>query len=437
MKKYLIILFLSLIVSCSKEQISIPNRQPTVSNIKTFGGTGNEVANSVIATSDGGYVILGFTLSNDGDIINKTDESADFLVLKYSSNDELLWSKTYGGSDDDRGQDIIQTQDGGYAVLGYSRSNDIDVSENFGNQDYWLAKLDVNGNLQWQKSFGYSGRDIGTCLIQTDDNGYLITGELDVTASSGEGNSRTASRHAGGDYWAIKLNSNGSKEWSRYYGGTFTDTPQGIAKTDDGGFIIVGTSDSSDTDITNNKGTYDFWVIKISGDGNLVWEKNFGGSEIDEARAITATSDGNFLIVGDTRSTDKDVTLNNGGADLWLIKISTEGNLIWEKTFGGSSFDVARSINPTFDGGYIISGSSRSLDNGFSNQGQNDAWLLKISSEGSQEWQKFVGGSEIDFFYDAVQLQSGNYIAIGESSSNNIDIPENKGFSDILIVKVK
>jgi hypothetical protein len=437
MKKYLIILFLSLIVSCSKEHISIPNTEPFVSNIETFGGTENEVANSVIATSDGGYVILGFTLSNDGDVINKTDESADFLVLKYSSNDELLWSKTYGGSDDDRGQDIIQTQDGGFAILGYSRSSDIDVSENFGNQDYWLSKLDPNGNLQWQKSFGYSGRDVGTCLIQTNDNGYLITGELDVTASGGEGNSRTASRHAGGDYWAIKLNSNGDKEWSRYYGGTFTDTPQGILKTDDNGFIIVGTSDSSDTDVTNNKGTYDFWVIRISGDGSLVWEKNFGGSEIDEARAITPTNDGNFLIVGDTRSTDKDVTLNNGGADLWLIKISPEGNLIWEKTFGGSSFDVARSINPTFDGGYIISGSSRSLDNGFSNQGQNDAWLLKISSQGNQEWQKFVGGSEIDFFYDAVQLQNGNIIAVGESSSANDDISENKGFSDILIVNVK
>ena len=141
------------------------------------------------------------------------------------------------------------------------------------------------------------------------------------------------------------------------------------------------------------------------------------------------------MIVGDTRSTDKDVSTNNGGADLWLLKISTDGNLIWEKTFGGTSFDVARSISKTQDNGFLISGYSRSTDNNFTNQGQSDAWILKLDNSGNQLWQKFVGGSENDFLFDAIELSNQSIIAVGESSSADIEIPENKGFSDALIIK--
>ena len=151
-----------------------------------------------------------------------------------------------------------------------------------------------------------------------------------------------------------------------------------LFQTSDNGYILIGSSDSEDVDIKNNKGSYDFWVVKISGTGNLVWEKSFGGSQTDEARAITNTNDGNYLIVGDTRSSDLDISTNNGAADFWAIKISDTGDLIWEKSFGGGSFDAARSISKTQDGGFIISGSSRSADKDLSsNNGQNDAWVFK------------------------------------------------------------
>jgi hypothetical protein len=202
-------------------------------------------------------------------------------------------------------------------------------------------------------------------------------------------------------------------------------------------YIIAASSDSEDFNISNNKGTYDFWILKVSSDGTLIWEQNFGGSEIDEPRAITATNDGNFIIVGDTRSSDIDVSNNNGAADLWMIKITTDGTLIWEKTIGASSFDVARSIFKTQDNGFVIAGSSRSSSEGFTNQGQNDAWILKVNSSGEIDWQKTVGGSEIDFLYDAVELNNKTIIAVGESGSSNVDIPENKGFSDALIIKIK
>lgn len=427
--------------SCSKDNgIYFPNSivsSGEITLVKNYGGSKNDVANAVVKTLDGGAAVLGYTQSADGDISDKLSENFNFWVLKLDAENNIQWSKTFGGSNDDRGNDIIQTNDGGFAVLGYSTSTDQDVPENAGSQDFWVIKLNANGNITWSKNFGYSGADYGTTLLQSKDNSYLITGVLDVTASGGQGNSRNSQRHAGGDIWAIKLDESGDLQWSKYFGGSFTDAPFGVIETDDNNFIIAGSSDSSDVDILNNNGSYDFWVLKISTTGNLIWERTLGGSEIDEGRAIAKTNDGNFIIVGDTRSTDKNVSNNNGAADVWITKMSGTGNLIWEKTIGGTSFDVARSISKTQDNGFIIAGSSRSLDNGFNNQGQNDALLLKINSEGNLIWQKTIGGSEIDFFYDAVQLNNNTIIAVGETNSSNGDLTNNKGFSDALIVKVK
>lgn len=405
---------------------------------KTIGGSKNDVANAVINTTDGGYVIAGYSQSADNDIVDKDNESFDFWIVRFSSADTILWNKTFGGSNDEQANDIIQTSDGGFAVLGFSESNDADVTENAGEQDVWLIKLDASGNIVWEQSFGFQGNDFGTTLIQTNDNGYLITGVIDVTASGGQGNSKSSKKHAGGDVWALKVNAFGETEWRNYYGGSFTDSPYGIVKTSDNGYIIAASSDSDDVDISSNKGSYDFWILKINRLGSIVWEQSFGGSEIDEARGIIATNDGNFIIVGDTRSSDENVSTNNGAADLWIIKMSAEGVLLWETSFGGTSFDVARSISKTQDGGFLLSGSSRSSDLGvLKNQGQNDAWILKVDANGNLIWQTTIGGSEIDFAYDAVQLNNGEVIAVGESNSSDGDFTENKGFTDAFVIKIK
>lgn len=437
--KILFIFTVLILFNCKSDDDNITNPPSEELELAiTYGGSKNDNAQSISKTSDGGYIILGYSQSMDGDIIDKDNESYDYWAIKFDASHNLEWSKTYGGSGDDRGNTIIQTLDSGYAILGYSTSNDLDVTVNAGAQDYWIAKLNEDGVLVWQKSFGYLGSDIGYTLLQSTDGGYLITGVLDVTASGGEGNTRHSNtRHAGGDYWAIKLDALGNREWSRYYGGSFTDAPYDAIQTSDNGYIIVGSSDSDDVDISNNKGTYDFWIIKISETGTLIWERSYGGSEIDEARGIVESGDGNYLIVGDTRSSDFDVSINNGAADLWLIKINPEGNLLWEKNYGGSSFDVARSIE-NVNNSFIISGSSRSSDGDITiNQGQNDAWLLEVDSSGNLIRQKTVGGSQIDFCYDATKLDTNTIIAVGESNSSDGDIQENKGFTDLLIVKIK
>lgn len=442
-KHILTFLILLTIFSCSSDpdKDEIKNPDPSflgeLSFTKTFGGTRNEVGSSIIATNDSGYVILGYVDSIDGDIINKTANDSDYLILKYDANDNLQWQKSYGGSKDDRGNSIIQTNDSGFALIGFSKSDDGDVGINEGNSDFWFLKLNPSGDISWKKTFGFSGNDFGTSVIQTSDNGYLIIGELDVTSSGGLGNSRFLNRHAGGDFWVIKLNASGDTEWTKFFGGTFTDTALDVVQTDDNSFIILGTSDSTDTDITDPKGDYDFWIIKISNTGNLIWEKNFGGSQIDKAAKLVKTNDGNFLCVGNTRSSDKNITNNNGGGDLWVVKISTNGNLIWEKTYGGTNFDAGTSIYPSKKGDFILVGNSRSTDNQFTNNGQNDAWILKISSNGNTIWQNFIGGSNIDLLHDVIELDNGNIVAVGESNSNDKDISENKGFSDLLIVKIK
>jgi hypothetical protein len=435
---FLLAIFL---VNCSEDNDNSNPREQDIEIdfIATLGGSKNESAQAVVNTTDGGYAILGYSQSMDGDVLNKSNESYDYWMLKFDANNQLQWQKTYGGSDDDRGIDLIQTSDSGYAIIGKSKSSDLEVSENAGFDDFWVSKLDSSGAIIWEYSFGFAGSDTPYSIIQTNDDGYLLSGVLDVSASNGQGNRNSIlSRHAGGDYWVIKLNASGVKQWSNYYGGSFTDTAYDAIQTEDDGYIIIGSSDSDDVDITNNLGSYDFWILKISANGTLVWEKSFGGSEIDEAHAISQATDGNYLIVGDTRSNDLDISQNNGAADLWIIKITPEGTLLWEKTLGGSSFDVGRSISKTQDNGFLISGSSRSTNGSLtSNKGQNDAWIVKINSSGNLEWQKTIGGSEVDFFYDAVELNDQTLIAVGDSNSSNEDIYENNGFTDLLILKLK
>ncbi|MCA0152512.1 hypothetical protein [Winogradskyella vincentii] len=427
-----------LLFNCSDDgPSSFPNNFEVV--VETLGGSNNDSAQSVTATVDGGYIILGYTQSNDGDITDKQDTSFDFWVIKYSSQNTVEWQKTYGGSGDDRGNSIVQTQDGGYAILGFSFSEDGDVTNNEGLQDFWLLRLDASGNLIWQNSFGFEGSDSGISLIETSDLGFLLSGIIDISASGGQGaTNRNDNRHAGGDYWLIKVNQLGEIEWSNFYGGNFTDTPFGIIQKDNNGFLVVGSSDSSDTDISNNKGTYDFWVLDISPEGALLNEKSLGGTQIDEGRSIIASGDGNFLITGDTRSDDVDVSNNKGGADLWLVKITPQGELIWEKSIGGSNFDVARSIKSSQDGNFILSGSSRSDDFDVNNnKGQNDAWVLKINANGEVLWETTIGGSNIDFTYDIAELNNGSIIAVGDTSSIDGDIIVNKGFSDLLLIKIE
>jgi len=414
--------------------------------IKTYGGSSDEDAVSIVKSNDGGFMVLGYTKSTDGDVTGKTTSDIDYWLLKLDPDGNKIWDRTYGGSNDDRATNISKTSDGGYIISGFTASTDGDVTENAGFHDYWIVKITSNGDIQWEKSFGFIGQDQAFKVIETAEGGYFAIGFLDVGASEGQGNDLIDSnnnnrnpQHSLGDYWAIKMDANGNKIWRRYFGGSHVDQGKDVIQTPDGGFMLVGISESSDFDITNAHGANDFWALKISADGEKLWENSFGGSESEFAYSITTTSDGNFIVIGDARSSDFDITNPFGNSDIWAVKFSSSnGNIIWQKSYGGTEFDSARGIIQLENGNFAIAGNSRSSNNQVSNNyGANDAWVLIIDQNGNLELEKNIGGSEIDFSTACIETSDNKIIFVGNTDSNDIDITINKGSKDILIFKLK
>ncbi len=447
-KSILILAIALFFFSCSDDDSVIPDNGydealflGEIDWVKSFGGSDEETAQSVIHTNDGGYAILGYSKSTDGDLAGKSTPVNDYWVLKLDEEGNADWSKTYGGSKDDRGQAIIQTSDGGYAVTGYAMSDDGDGSNNEGFHDNWILKLDELGAIEWEKSFGFSGHDHSYDLLQTADGGFFFAGFLDITAALDDGTyykGNFLTRHGVGEFWGTKIDANGNLEWRSYYGGTNNDRAHAVIEADDGGFVMAGFSESEDYDISNTKGSYDFWIIKLSATGELLWERSFGGSGIEIAYDIAKTDDGAYVVTGNTFSTDKDISMNHGESDIWLIKIDDNGKLLWEKTFGGSQFDAAQGVSTAYDGGFIITGNSKSIDGDVSeNQGENDIWVLKTDSDANLIWQGSFGGSNLDYGFDAVENLDKSILLVGESSSDDFTNLINKGLSDVVIIKIR
>lgn len=414
--------------------------------IKTYGGSDVDQAIAVLEADDGNYIVAGSTRSTDGELVGRPANGSDYWLLKVSATDgAIIWNKYYGGAEDDIATNITKTSDGGYIISGYSQSSNSQCNNqsNAGFFDYWLVKIDSNGNQEWCQDFGYSGNDQAYDVFETQDGGFFATGYFDVTASGGEGNNDRAgsgNNHGVGEYWAIKMDNQGDFIWTRFFGGNHFDKCHDAIETEDHGFLLIGTSESleeANSDITNPRGTFDYWVVKVDANGNKVWVKNYGGSEIDQAFAACETNDGNYFIVGDSRSGDQDLDSNYGNADAWLVKISPTGELLMEKNYGGDQFDSAKSIVPISDGNFLISGASRSATNDVSaNNGENDAWVFVIDAQGTMLFEKSVGGSVLDFAEDAI-LSNGRIVVVGNTESNDGDIPMNKGIKDVLIIKIK
>ncbi len=436
------------LISCSKDAVVPPLTENEneisflgeVDWVKNFGGSGDETAQAIISSSDGGYAIFGYSNSMDGDLVGKTTDVNDYWLLKLDVDGHLQWNKTYGGSKDDRGQSLVQTKDGGYAITGYAMSDDGNGSNNEGFHDNWILKLDAQGTIEWEKSFGFSGHDHSYDIIQTNNGGFFFVGFLDITLARADGYTEKESshtRHGVGEFWGTKLDAQGNLEWRRYFGGTNNDRAHAVVQADDGGFVMAGFSESDDFDISNTKGSYDFWVIKITEEGNLVWERSFGGSGIEISYDITKTDDNAYVVTGNTFSNDADVSVNNGESDVWLIKIDDGGNLIWEKTFGGTQFDAAQGVSLSKDGGFIITGNSKSLDiDATANAGENDIWLIKTDSNGNIIWQSSYGGSDLDYGFDAVETDTNGIILVGESHSTDFKDILHIGKSDVVVIKI-
>lgn len=438
MKKIILLLALVLLFSCTKEANSaVDEENPFLGEkmwSKTVGGSDFEEIHGVIATQDGGFVVVGDTKSSNGDITDKRYALEDIWLSKYDADGTMIWSKTYGGTKDDLGYSVVENPDGTLVVAGYSKSSDGEVSSNLGMHDFFIFKTDTQGNLIWSKSNGFMSHDHAHKIITTSDGGYFVVGYVDY---AGLGKSSRGVLHGVGEFYGQKLDANGNIVWDNYFGGTQNDRAFDVVEANDGGFVLVGYSESNDFDADDNKGSYDYWVVKVDAVGSLVWKKSYGGSELDQAYGIAKNTNNTYIITGTSNSTDGAISSNKGANDVWIISIDDNGALLWEKSYGGSGFDTSNSIRRIANGNFLIAGHTRSIDGEITeNKGENDFWAFTISPTGKMLWQKTFGGSNFDFGYDATELKDKGFVIVGQTQSNDLDATLNKGLSDLLIIKV-
>jgi len=412
-----------------------PSVHPTGAPIqwqKSLGGSGTDVSLSIQQTYDGGFVVAGYSYSNDGDV-SGNHGSYDYWIVKLDTSGNIEWQKSLGGSDIDYGYSIQQTSEGGFVVAGLSYSNDGDVSGNHGNYspDYWIVKLDTLGNIEWQKSLGSIYIDFANSIQQTADGGFVVAG---FTAGD---NGDVSGFHGSSDYWIVKLDTLGNIEWQKCLGGISYENATSIQQTGDGGFVVAGQTLSINGDVSGNHGIGDCWIVKLDTSGNIEWQKCLGGSDWDGASSIRQTTDGGFVMAGSTSSTDGDVSGNHGGGDCWIVKLDTLGNIEWQKCLGGSGGDGASSIWQTTDGGFVVAGGTSSIDGDVSgNHGGGDCWIVKLDTLGNIEWQKSLGGTNDDAAYSIQQTSGGGFMVAGYSRSNDGDVSGNHGDADYWIVKL-
>ncbi len=405
--------------------------QPLVQWQKPLGGTGSDYANEVRQTADGGYVAVGNTDSNNGDVSGNHGGS-DAWVVKTAANGTVLWQKCLGGTGGDVGYGIRETFDHGFAVVGYTGSNDGNVSGNHGYRDAWVVKLDNTGAILWQKCLGGSGYDEAYSIIQTADSGFVICGYTGSTDGDVSGN------HGTYDAWVVKLNKTGALQWQKCLGGTASDFAYSVRATSDGGYAVIANTQSTNGDVTGNHGSSDIWALKLDASSTLLWQTCLGGTAAEQGYSMEQTADGGYILAGYTASNNGNVSGNHGSQDAWVVKLNGSGTLQWQKCLGGTAADQGYSVQPTPDGGYIMAGYAKSNNGDVSgNHGDNDAWLVKLGSTGTVQWQKCFGGTAADGALSVQLTSDGWYILAGSAASNNGDVSGNHGgAADAWLVKL-
>lgn len=354
------------------------------------------------------------------------------VSLQAQKGVEIEWQRALGGSLQERSEAISFTPDGGVVVAGHSLSSDGLVAGNYGQNDVWVVKLDSASNIEWQNHFGGSGQD------QAYSATALPNGEIVVVGLTYSTDFDVSTNQGAGDMWVFKLDMNGNLIWEKTYGGSNFDGAFSVETYPNGDILVAGFTNSNDGDVSGNNGLGDVWVVKLDPQGNLLWQNPLGGSNGDSGYDAVLTSDGGIAVVGITLSNDGDVSGHHGDWDFWVIKLDSAGNLLWQNALGGSGEDQPRAITESSDGGIVVAGLTRSMDGDVSNflGGFGDSWIVKLNSSGVLQWEKSIGGTSSENIYALEAVSDNQVIALGYSRSNNIDLSGSHGSDDLWLCKL-
>lgn len=404
---------------------------PTLQWQKCLGGSDSDYGEFVQLTSDGGYLVTGSSKSVNGNV-SGNHGAYDFWVARLDGAGNIQWQKSYGGSGTDLARSIIQLSDGSFLIAGYETSADGDVAFNHGNYDMWLIKIDAAGNLLWEHTYGGSNEDDCFDVISTADHGFILTG----AAFSLDGD--ITNPHGGVDAWLVKVDSLGMLQWQKTFGGSSDDYFYHTLQTDDGGFITTGFTSSANGDVSTQIGITDVWVVKTDDSGNIQWEKTYGGTQDDRSYSISKLPGGKFVVAGKTASNDNNVIGNHGGYDLWAFEIDDTGNLLWQKCVGGTNTEYAWDVSATSENGCIISGETFSNNGDIASYHANgDAWLIRLDSSGNVLWNETFGGNQEEWARRVFQDNNGYFIGMCRTlTQNNGDVTGGHGSDEYWLINV-
>lgn len=454
MKNYLFLSFMALLC------FSLGFHQQATAQTKiadyTFGGSASEGVIGSIVTADGGLLTGAFTSSGIGGEVSQASpapampSNIDFWIVKTDAQGFKQWDKRYGGEADDRLVKIVAAVNGGYFLCGWSTSGaGFDKSEpSRGLTDYWIVKIDAQGNKQWDKRFGTKVHDFLNAAAASPDGGCLLVGHTGNTILP-DGD-RTESLLGDGDVWMVKVDALGNKQWDKRLGGNGSDVPFDVVGASSGGFVLgvwalqPGFGVAPGGDVTGNgNGLDDYWVVKIDAIGNKVWDKLYGGSGRDFVRALLATPDGGVLVSGESLSpTSGDKSVSTPGKSCWVLKLDGQGVKQWDQVFGNGPALLTRLPMLALDvrGGYFI-GATTGLPPDpvvFGNSVPDDYWVANMDANGQQRWESAFGGDDSEYLAAVVPLANNSLMLVGSSNSpvGRDKTANSRGGSDIWLVKV-
>ncbi|MBS1904687.1 MAG: T9SS type A sorting domain-containing protein [Bacteroidetes bacterium] len=427
-KFFPILFFFSLLANIARCQGTA-----SVESHQCLGGGLVEDFSSVIETSDGGLLMVGVTQSNDGNVSGNHGH-ADLWVVKLSAARTIEWQKCLGGSQDESRGGVIETSDGGFVIAGFTTSNDGDVHGLHGIRNYadaWVVKLSSTGTILWQHCYGGSGVDEAVSIVASPDGGMLFVGVTDSYDGDVSG------VHGASDIWVVKLSSSGQLQWQRCYGGVYEEEVGRVITTRDGGYAIVGTTNLLNVD-PNDHRSADAIVLKLNSVGDLEWQSILGAQGGDWGLSIAQTNDDGFVMVGYTINSSFDTAAYLGGDDGWVVKLDAAGTMVWQRCYGGKGQDIFRSVIESSDGDLVVLGDTGSSDGDVVplHTQNTDLWLLKLSPTGDIRARQCFGGASIEYAGQVIQTTDGKFVVGGVTQSYDGVCSDNHGYQDIWLATV-